>query len=184
MFHEWQFQLHQMTEVKLPCRVCFSLWNGPWWCVKHQHTVTLCRKSDWKKAYVLFEPPLEIKQQWLEKREEQQRQRLNELKQAALQRQRLPHFPQAAAVALAQDAAAAVAQSAAADRAAVLAERQRRMEAAKQWKQQRKQQKQKQQQGAAAVSGSNKGGSGSRSGGSSRSVAVAACVIEACLVAK
>lgn len=71
-----------------------------------------CRKSDWKKAYVLFKPPPQQKQKWLEEQEQRQQQHLEQLKAAALSRSRVPNFLPAAAAALAREIAPAVTETA------------------------------------------------------------------------
>ena len=81
------------------------------------------RLSDWKKAYVLFKPPRDVKQQWDQEQQQQRNEQLQQLKQAAVSRSRLPDFLPAAAAAVAKAAAPAVKVAAAAEAEAWAAQR-------------------------------------------------------------
>jgi hypothetical protein len=70
------------------------------------------RQSDWKKAYVLFEPPPDQQQKWLDEQEQRQQEHLEQLKAAAVSRSRVPNFLPAAAAALAREVAPAVTETA------------------------------------------------------------------------
>ena len=134
---------HQVTRPALACVLPIT---GP--------LLLFCprRRTDWKKAYVLFKPPpgSDIEREYLQQRALQQQDQLRnleELKAAALARRQLPELPPAAAAAVARAVAPTVLQNA---NRAIRRAAERKAQAKQAWKQgvQEQQQHKAEQQGA------------------------------------